>query len=372
MASHALKQTHRDLDVLLQIFQKLLHAPTSGDAQAIHSTIISLVGNHLETCFQTLKRRYPNRNNIDPLLQTIRNHSNYVRSVYPSVAEVEKWTSTPPNTLQGALRHTVQLLSQWASANSLQLNNSPPSYTHRQIYASLKLLGAHKTLRPILEEIKAQTEAGNGAAALDIGTAIVCAPTVDNSVLVNPLNPSQPPRTHLNLREMLKEEFDNAASLVATDPLLAETIVRLHRRVEPHLMAVSQAGIPPSTIDGIPNVDMGAGAGIGIVDATQNDELNKALNDAAAATMAAAAGGDPLGQTEHQQALQRSLDQHLDLAAATAGGLDLSGMGVGGGGADMGGAHMGDLPDLDMGDLGGMGMDMGDDEDAWGLDFTNM
>jgi mediator of RNA polymerase II transcription subunit 5 len=345
------------VEVLLQIFNKLIRsAPTSADAQAIHSTIISLVSSRLEKCFQTLKRRYPNRNNIEPLLQAIRNHPSYERSVYPSVSEVEKWTSAPPNTFHAALRQTVQQLSQWAAAGALQLN--PPGYTHRLIYASLKLLGVYRTLRAILEETKAQTEAGNGGAAVDIAASIICAPTLDNTVLTNHMNPPTSVRTRMNLREMLKAEFDNAASLVATDPLLAETIVRLHRRVEAQVIAVSQAGIPPSQMD-IPSVDI-----VGVQ--TQNAELDKALNDAAAASMAAA-GGDLQAD---QQALQRSIDQHLDLTAA-GGGLNLSGMGVGSAGtADMG-ADMGNLPDLDMGDMN-MGIDLGEDEDAWGLDFSNM
>ena len=115
---------------------------------------------------------------------------------------------------------------------------------------------------------------------------------------------------------------------------------------------------------------------------TGNAELDKALNDAAAATIAAASGNVDL--QPDSEALQRSLDQHLDLAAA-GGGLDLSSMGVGVGvGVGAAGAadinmnmstDMGTLPDLDLGDMSGMGgmMDMGDaDDDNWGLDFDNM
>ncbi|KAF2013729.1 mediator of RNA polymeras-like protein II transcription subunit 5 [Aaosphaeria arxii CBS 175.79] len=373
MTSHALKQTHQDLDVLVQIFHKLIRsAPTSGDAQAMHSTILSIVSSRLEKCFRTLRRRHPSRTDIEPLLQEIKSNLNYDRTLYSSVAELEQWTNASHGTLYTSLRHTVQQLSQWAAAAALQFN--PPGYTHRLVYASISIIGASKTLRAIVDEIKAQSEAGNGAAALDIGVSIICAPTVENSALsLEQLNALSAPRTRMNLREMLKAEFDNASSLISTDLLAAETIVRLHRRVEAQLL-VAQSNLQTSRID-LTDVSM--------VDVQGQDmpelapELDKALNDAAAATMAAA-NGDL--QAQDQEALQRSLDQHLDLSGA-AGGLDLSAMGVGvgaqGGAGDLT-ADMGDLPDLDlsdmggMGGMGGMGMDLGDDDNDWGLDFDNM
>ncbi|KAF2004849.1 Med5-domain-containing protein [Amniculicola lignicola CBS 123094] len=376
LTTHALKQTHEDLDVTMQIFHKLVRsAPTSGDAQAMHSTIISIVSARLERCFRTLKRRHPSRTDIEPLLHSIKSNLNYERSVYPSMTELEQWTNAPHNTLNYSLRHTVQQLSQWSPANSLQLN--PPSYTHRQVYASMRILGAHKTLRAIIDEVKTQTESGNGASALDIGVSIICAPTIENSPI--PVNwtgstipAPTPPRTQLNLREMLKAEFDNAASLVSTDPSGAETIVRLHRRVESHLAMVAQAALQSAQIE-LPNV--------GMVDVqTQNlpDIDMKAMNDAAAATIAAAGGNLEM----EKEALQRSLDQHLEGLGDATDGLDLSGMGgmsVGVGAGDATGVLGGDmdmeLPDLDLGDMGDMGdvgMGLGDDDDAWGLNFDNM
>ncbi|KAH7125393.1 mediator complex, subunit Med5 [Dendryphion nanum] len=360
MASHALKQTHQDLDVLMQIFSKLIQStPTSSDAQAMHSTIISIASRSLEKCFRTLKRRHPSRTDIEPLLQAIKSNLHYDRSMHASMTELEQWTSSPHSTLTLSLRHTVQQLSQWAASGALQL--TPPGYTHRLIYVCVKILGVSKTLSVTINEVKAQTESGNGAAAVDIAASIICAPTAENSPLpVDPLTTSALPRTHMNLREALKVEFDNAASLVSTDPTAAETIVRLHRRVEAQLMVVAQA-----TQINLPDVN--------IVDVSaQNQELDNALNDAAAvAATIAAAGGDL--QSQDQEALQRSLDQHLDLTAA-GGALDLSGMGVGMGAQGTGdlSADMGNLPDLDLGDMGGMGMDLGEDDDAWGLDFDNM
>ncbi|CAI6338683.1 unnamed protein product [Periconia digitata] len=374
MASHALLSGHQDLDVLMQMFGKLIRStPTSGDAQAMHSTILSVVSPRLEKCFRTLKRRHPNLTDIEPLLHAIKGvkgNLHYERSVYSSAAELDQWTNATSNTLVSSLRNTVQQLSQWASSAGLQPN--PPSYTHRQIYTCIKLIGASKTVRAIVDEIKAQTDAGNGPAALDVGVSIICAPMVENSPI--PVNwagssilaPS-PLRTRSNLREALKSELDDAASLVSTDPLVAESIVRLHRRVEGLFAVLAQtASIPTddamlSTVNltNVPSQDL-------------PDDLDKAMDDATAGVLATANGDmstiEGIDIDLNKQGLNRTMDD-LDLSAA---GVDLSAIGVGAGGMDAD-IQMDDLPDLDLGDMGDMGdMGLGGEGDDWGLDFTDM
>ena len=50
MASYALLQTHNDLDAMIRIFNEvILTTPSSGDAQAMHSTIIAMVSNRLKS-----------------------------------------------------------------------------------------------------------------------------------------------------------------------------------------------------------------------------------------------------------------------------------------------------------------------------------
>ena len=353
MTSYALEQTHHDLDVLIQIFHKLIQ-PTSisGEAQAMHKTILSIVSRRLEKCFRTLRRREPGRTDIEPLLEAIKDNLNYERSAYSPVSELEQWTSTPGNTLRIALRNTIQSLVNWYSTASINL--TPPSYTHRQLFTTLKLLGAHKTLLAIIDETKAQTEAGNGAVALDVATALICAPSTENSPLpvdwvTSPVAAPASPRTRLNLREMLKVEFDGAAGLVMRDLLTAETIVRLHRRVEAQLAVVGTEPLPGAQLD----LGVGVGVDVGVEGHAIPDIDMDAVNDAAAAAAAAVAGVGDIGQ----QVLDQGLEQHLDLGGA-GGGLDL------GAGGDMGDMGL----DLD----GDMGMGMGDDDDVWGLNFDNM
>lgn len=370
MASHALKQTHNDLDAMMRIFNEtILTVPSSGDAQAMHSTIISMVSGRLEKCFRTLQRRDPARTGTEPLLQAIKNNTYYDRSIYGSIRELEQWTNAPNSTLNTALRHTVQQLAQWASTAAI--NPNPPSYTHRQIYASSHTLGVYQTVRAIVDEVKAQTEAGNGAAALDIGVSIICAPTVEDSPIPidwigSTIPATVPPRTRMNLREMLKHVFDNAAILVATDPSSAEAIVRLHRRVEAQLASIGQASLQAPVIS-LPSVninDMQA--------QTISDDI-KAMEDAANASLA----NDIEIPNMDKKVLERSMEE-----LTGSGSLDLSAMGMDTGN-DMTGdinGNLGNLPELDLGDMNGMGMDMdidmgmggGGGDDDWGLDFDNM
>lgn len=363
MSAYALEQTHDDLDSIMRIFKEIiLSSPSSGEAQAMHSTILAMVSGRLEKCLRTLQRRDPSRTTVEPLLQAIKIHANYERSMYPSMKELEQWTNTPNSTLNTALRHTVQQLSQWASTASIQPN--PPSYTHRQIYISTKISGVFKTLRAIVDEIKAQTDAGNGAAALDIGVSIICAPTIDDSPI--PVNwvgstipAASPPRTSMNLREMLKHEFDNAASLVATDPACAETIVRLHRRVEAQLASIGENSLQAPAIN-LPTVNI-----VDMQSQSITDDINKAIDDAAAASIV-----EDISNMDNK-ALQRSMEE---LTGSE--GLDLASMGMGPDGTSALGTDLGNLPDLDLGDMGmdmDINMDMGGGgDDDWGLDFENM
>lgn len=368
MSSYALLQTHNDLDAMMRIFHELiLSAHSSGDAKAMHAAILAMVSSRLEKSFRTLQRRDASRaNNIEPLLQAIKGNLHYECSMYASMKEVEQWTNAPNSTLNSVVQHTVQQLAQWASTAAIQPN--PPSYTHRQIYNSVKVLGAYATLQAIVSEVKAQTEAGNGAAALDIATSIICAPAHEDSPI--PVNwvgstiPAAPrPRTRQNMRELLKDSFDNAAHLVATDPLTAESIVRLYRRVEAQIASLGESTLQSQgPVLSLPGVNL-----TGIQAQNMSDDINKAIDDAAAASIV-----EDITDMDNK-ALQRSMEELTGPE-----GLDLSSIGIGTGTtvtADMGA----DLGDLDLTDMGGMDMDLdldmtmtGGGDDDWGLDFENM
>ncbi|KAL5114291.1 mediator complex subunit [Pleosporales sp. CAS-2024a] len=372
MSAYVLTQTHNDLDAVMRILHEVISsAPSSGDAQAMHAAILGIVSDQVEKSLHILQRRDASRaSTIEPLMQVmIKRGLHSDRSTYASMKELEQWTNAPTSTLYTSLRHTVQQLSQWASTASLQ--PIPPSYTHRQVDTSLRILGAHKLVCAIVDELKAQAEAGNGSAALDVGASMVCAPMANDSPLFvgwlsSPLPASQPPRTRMNLRELLKFEFENAVTLITTDPLAAETVVRLYRRVEAQLSSIAELALqgqgPAMELSNVNMGDMQA--------QTISDDITKAMDDAAAASIA-----DDITNMDNK-ALQRSMEELTGTD-----GLDLSsiGMGTGDAVADDMGTELGHLPELDLGDMSGMGMDMdmdmamgGGGDDDWGLDFDGM
>lgn len=105
---------------------------------------------------------------------------------------------------------------------------------------------------------------------------------------------------------------------------------------------------------------------------TINDDINKAMEDAANAGLTNDLDLQPMDKKALEQSMQ-------DLAGA--GDLDLSSMGMDAGNnmtGDMN-TNLGSLPDIDLSDMNSMGMDMdmdmnmgGGGDDDWGLDFDNM
>jgi mediator of RNA polymerase II transcription subunit 5 len=363
MTTHASEDAHDDLDVLLLMANQLIR-PTSisGEPQAMHGTILSIVASRLSRCLNGLKRREPTRSDIDPILDTLKPYLNYSRSPYSSLNEIQSWATTPGPSLRAALRSTMQSLVLWSSAPTL--NMAPPSYTHRQIFNAQVIMGARNTLRCILDEVKSQTEAGSGSVALDIATSLVCAPSQrDSPVTVDwPRSPPpatnsansteappparQPshPRTRLNLRGALKLELEDAGALFSADAGLAESTVRLNRLVEAHLteMAAAATAADVAAADGMQGI-LGDGVDMAMADA---------VADAAAAESLGMGGlGDGAG----------GMDVTGTGAGSTSTGLDgmegLLGMGDASG---LGDAGLGD-GSMDLGVMPG-----GDDDDIFG------
>lgn len=348
MTSYALEQAHKDTPYIIQILNKVIRpASISGDSQAMHSTIISIVGRRLDVCLRTLQRRGNMAQELQPMLERIKPNLNFERTVSSPIAELETWTATPGNTLRLSIRHAVSSLVVWSTAASIHL--APPSYTHRLFYASMKILGATAALSAILDEVKAQTEAGNGSVALDVATAIISAPLIDNSPIHvgwvrSPVPAPQLPRTQANFRDILTVRFNEAADLMSSDPLMAESIVRLHRRVEAQLAV--------STLPDISAQPLG-------MEGMEIDVSDPAV----AAAAAAVAGGLE----------QQPLDT-MDLTADSTGGLGALGMGMDmdttGLSLDMSNIGTDGAGDLSAGGLGDLsGVDMGMDDVFGGLEM---
>lgn len=205
----------------------------------MHATILYIVAQPLTACLRSIQKHNPKRNDIEPIISNLKSYVDFRRTAFNPCPELQTWRT------QGGVRQNLKSVLQgliiWGAGAGQQL--SPPHYNPRLILIAECILGAQATLSILLEEVKAQTEAPNGnvAVALDIATALICAPKTENSPIHVGWQRSPVPvlvgrgTQRLNLRDALKLEFDAATDLIQKDQTMAETVVRLHRAVEAQL-----------------------------------------------------------------------------------------------------------------------------------------
>lgn len=275
----------------------------SGEAQAIHKTVLNITARPLEEQLKDVRTRHQSRNDIKPVLDAIDPYLSFRRVGSCHRSELDSWTAQPAGGLTGSFRHTLQSLVLW-STNS-EINMAPQPYTHRQLLAGIRILGAARVLGALVDEVKQQTETGSGDLALDIAATMICAPMAESFALdqntCHPVDSTKEPLprcTILTLRDALTLQHDNVPKISESDPLRAEVIVRLWRRV-------SLLAAPPSQVS---NIDVGniiqnmhlgvegqdrmdldtttAGVDVGGVGEEGPENINQMLDNAAAAAAA--------------------------------------------------------------------------------------
>jgi mediator of RNA polymerase II transcription subunit 5 len=220
----------------------LLNKKGSDEAQTMLSAVLNIVAKPLEHSLRSYQRQDPKCQEIEPLLNAIKDNIRLSRrTAGAGHNELEAWTSAPNGGLAASVRQTIQSFVSWSLHPGL--NMMPASYTHRQMLAAHRILGARRLLYLILDEIKQQTDAGSGSIMYDVATALICAPDATNvpppaivTLLVDPSNPPVVPQTQMSLRAALKSEAEDFKLIHKSDPALAEHVVRLYRRVEAQLM----------------------------------------------------------------------------------------------------------------------------------------
>ncbi|TPX06916.1 uncharacterized protein E0L32_011140 [Thyridium curvatum] len=349
---------------IVRVLQMILQPNSiSNEASTMFSAVLNMVAKPLEHSLRVYQRQDPKSQEVQPLLQALKDNIPLSRRTGAADNnELETWTSTQPSGLETAVKHTMQNLVQWSIHAGV--NTMPTSYTHRQMLAALRLLGAQCVLQIVLEELRDQTAAGTGSQAFDVACALVCAPDANNTS-----SPSENNSHHLNgmvdaagrpggatattpaerrvsLREALKHRAEEWKKIQKRDGLMAETVVRLYRKVEAQMVSsVAPAAAAAADAAAVEQMMQQAAAHQQhqqhqpepelTLEGTGDLDVGTALDDAMAA---AAAGGD---------AGAMSLD-----------GVDLSGLGdagsVGGGGLDLGDSDM----FSGLGPLEGWDMDM--------------
>ncbi|KAI1076096.1 Med5-domain-containing protein [Whalleya microplaca] len=234
----------QDQKAVIRILQLiLLTKQGSTEAQTMLSAAVNIIAKPLEYSLRSYQRLDPRSQEVEPLLKAMKDNIRLSRrTAGAGHNELEAWTSTANGGLAASVRHTIQGFVSWSVHPGM--NIMPTSYTHRQILAALRIMGAKRLLYLILEEVKQQTEAGSGSIAHDVATALICAPDVTNvpppaelTLLVDHNNqPVVPPQQRISLRAALKSEAEDFKLIQKSDPAMAEIAVRLYRRVEAQLL----------------------------------------------------------------------------------------------------------------------------------------
>ncbi|KAJ5579062.1 hypothetical protein N7450_007929 [Penicillium hetheringtonii] len=286
----------------------------SGEAQAIHKTVLNITARPLEEQLKDVRTRHQSRTDIKPILDALDPYLSFRRVGSSHRSELDNWAAQPAGGLPGSIRNTLQALVLWSTSSEMAMQ--PQSYTHRQILACIRILGSTRVLAALLDELKHQAETGNLDVALDIAATIVCAPMAESFAVdqnccqpVDSTKEALPRCPILSLRDSLALQHDNVPKISEKDPVRAEMIVRLWRRVSVLAAPPSQvSNIDVSNIiqnmhlggvDGQDRIDLEPTAGDvgdGGVGEDNSDNINDMLDKAAAAAAAGMDGGVGVGQ----------------------------------------------------------------------------
>lgn len=290
---------------IIKVLQLAMKPSSAQEASIMLGTVKNLIAQPLANALRAYQREDPRNQEIEPLIESLKENQPLSRRTgNADTVEMGQWATTTAMGLSGAIRQTIQCLVQW----SLQpgLGSSPPEYTHRQLVAGLKIIGAQRLLHLIAEEVRFQTEAGNANAVYDLATGLICAPdvTMEQPPLMMDASGAMPPVTPrpVTLRDALKTAADSWKATQKKDPAMAEIVVRLHRRVEAQMI--------------LPVVE---------AQAMLHDALAMPAGDALAAVAAAGVVDDPMvvdASALDASALDLGLDGGLDAADSDLFGLD--------------------------------------------------
>ncbi|KAI1155687.1 mediator of RNA polymerase II transcription subunit 5 [Nemania diffusa] len=293
MSNQLWTENRPDQKAVITILQLiLLNKKGSDEAQTMLSAVINIVAKPLEHSLRSYQRQDPKSQEIEPLLKAIKDNMRLSRrTAGAGHNELEAWAGTANGGLAASVRQTIQGFAQWSLHPGI--NMMPTSYTHRQILAAHRILGARRVLNIILDEIKQQMDTSSCSIMYDIATSLICAPDATNvtppvvmSLLVDPSNPPVIPQTRISLREALKSEAEDFKSIQKSDPALAEHVMRLYRRVETQLMMPQPA---ETMLQGGLDLDLDENAAAALA-AAQSDGL--VTSDGNLSLTLGSAGGD--------------------------------------------------------------------------------
>lgn len=232
-------EDHNDTDILLQILEKLLKpSGSSQEMQAMHRCILGIVSTPLESSLQTLIRRRPEKKDqANALIEILKPHLHQQRTMVVTRAELDAYAAD--GLLTQAVKSSIRNLAMWAANGS---SDAPPRYASHLVHCAIKIHDSFKVLHAVVEELRDQTNMGNGSIALDICAALVYAPEPASYTTLMNITGTAAQITGRSLHDAIRLEMMNVQKLLQMPPRDAEALVRLARRVEAQ-SAVSQVAL---------------------------------------------------------------------------------------------------------------------------------
>jgi len=207
----------------LIIMQELIKP--NPDSTSMRNTVLSAAGSDLMRILNSITDGGENSAKVATLQQTLLPFTNYQRDRLPPPIEATPslvGLYTPPDDLKAQITG----LCAW----SVGVVPTPPQYNHSHLLNPIRYSGPTKALKQMVEVIMLQQQAGLGEYALDIVAAIICA-------FHHGSPPSQKGSKSLgvSLQQALQSELSQAPKFARSEPLHAQILVRLSRRVAAEL-----------------------------------------------------------------------------------------------------------------------------------------
>jgi mediator of RNA polymerase II transcription subunit 5 len=260
----------------------------------------------LEEQLKDVRSRHPSRSEVKPMLDTLEGCHSFRRTGATRRAELDTWRANQAGGgLITSVRNTFSSLVLWSTDPDISM--TPPSYTHRQLLAAIRILGSMRVLQGLLDELKLQSEETGGAdLALDIAATLICAQAAYHAVLDPSRAISAPKGPVLTLRDALNLQHDSLAKVIEKDPQRAELIVRLHRRVDaltaiPQMSAPAVQSMVDNIMGGISLEDVGNGEAqqqSGQIGLEQGQQQQMSLDAQGAASLVGPGGTDEIFDNE--------------------------------------------------------------------------
>ena len=293
-----------DKKATLSVLQMIvLPGSLRGDSAARHKTVLSLLSPTIFSAISKLNAQEFRNQQVQPLVDQLKaqvEHS--MRTEVWSEKNDSSNSNMPSQDLLSRLRDRLNSLCYWSAPAAM--GASLPTYSYGYLSLVMKRCGAHAVLDAIVEEVKSQTSMAFGEIALEIATVILyttylknksLAPSAENNVTASKN------RHGMSLRDCLQIAVQEASKMILKDSLKAETLIRLHRRLEA-LVTIAPAtapGLDMHTGDIVGDLDLGPATDLGGDQpedlAFSNADTNLQLNIDAA-----------LAQDNHEQATEGS------------------------------------------------------------------